>query len=216
MFAGDTSRWMSPSGGAVRTALLVRVMQPRGRGTGDRQHVLERDQLVAPADRSEERPRILTVDVLHREEVLAVVATDVGDRHDVVVMERRGDPRLVEEHRDVALIARRVGADPLEHDMALEPFDPDSPREQHLRHPAVCEVLDDLVASESLHSTGVRAHEPTVRSSSRRRQAPGNTVECRRESAVDRPYGGSRCFAIEKLSRAPARKQRDATIRGSA
>ena len=86
--------------------------------------------------------------VLHREEVLAAVLADVVDLHDVLVMEARRDARLVEEHLDEALILRVLGADSLDHDVALEAFDAVRAREQHVGHAAGGQVAQDRVPPE--------------------------------------------------------------------
>ncbi|MCX5742949.1 MAG: hypothetical protein NT062_10685 [Proteobacteria bacterium] len=63
-------------------------------------------------------------------------------------MERRREPRLVEEHLDEVRVTRLVLVDPLEHDVALEALDPRRAREQHVGHPATREVSDELVPTE--------------------------------------------------------------------
>jgi len=75
------------------------------------------------------------MDVFHRDEVLAVHLTDVVHLHDVLVMKGGDHARLVEEHPDEPRIARELGADPLEHHVALEALDAVAPREQDVRHP---------------------------------------------------------------------------------
>ena len=97
----------------------------------------------------QQRADVLAVDVLHRDEVLAGRLADVVDLHDVLVMQRGGDARLVEEHPDEALIPRVLGADPLEHDVALEAFDAVASPEQDVRHPARRQVLQHHVSSET-------------------------------------------------------------------
>ena len=151
----------------VGGALLVRVVEP-GRGGGhDRQHVLERHLRVLLADAGQERAGVLAVHVLHREEVLAALLADVVDLDDVVVVQRGREPRLVQEHLDVALVARLLGADPLDHHVALEPLDAGRAREQHVGHAALREVLDHLVAAERAGRGGANeasggAHAITV------------------------------------------------------
>ena len=60
---------------------------------------------------TDDRAQVLAVDVLHRDEVLAVDLTDVEDLDDVRVRERRRDARLVQEHLDerAVLVHRRAG-----------------------------------------------------------------------------------------------------------
>ena len=88
------------------------------------------------------------MEVLHREEVLAARLADVVDLDDVRVVQVRGEPRLVEEHVDEALILRVFGADPLQHHVALEPLDPIRPCEQHVGHTARRQVLEHDIPSQ--------------------------------------------------------------------
>src|SRR5262249_33082754 len=59
-----------------------------------------------------------------------------------------GEARLVEEHLDDVRIARSLDVDLLDDDVALEAFDAGRAREQHLRHAAARQMLDDLVTTE--------------------------------------------------------------------
>ena len=101
-------------------------------------------------DRREQLAQILAVDVLHREEVLAArlrrcrrparCSGDAGSRRRAP---RRGTS-------DEALIFRVLGADPLEHDVALEAFDAVGATEQDVGHAARREMLQDGVPPQSL------------------------------------------------------------------
>jgi hypothetical protein len=70
------------------------------------------------------------VDVLHREVRLAVVFADVVDLDDVVVMQCGGEARFREEHLDERFVAFLFRADPLDHEVAFEAFEPTRAREQ--------------------------------------------------------------------------------------
>jgi len=50
------------------------------------------------------------VQVLHREEQAGLVLPDVVDLDDVLVMERGGEPRFLDEHRVELAIARERGS----------------------------------------------------------------------------------------------------------
>ena len=104
----------------VRAALFVRVVKARCRATDDRDRVLDRNLLVVLGRVDEQAARVLAVHVLHREEVLAGVLADVVDLDDVVVMQRGSEPRLVEEHLDVARLLEQLGVDALDDDVTLE------------------------------------------------------------------------------------------------
>src|SRR5262245_57559831 len=82
----------------------------------------------------QDRADILAVDVLHRDEVISARLTDIVDLDDVLVMKVRYDPRLIEKHSDEALVLCLLRPDPLEHDMALEAFNPVSAAEEDIRH----------------------------------------------------------------------------------
>ena len=63
------------------------------------------------ARRANEARERLALDVVHDEEELALVGDDVERRHDVRVLDARGEARLVEEHRDeLGILARTAGA----------------------------------------------------------------------------------------------------------
>ena len=129
---------------AVVVALLVRVVQTGRRGRHDRAHVLERHVRLAFADCRSSFRSVLAVDVLHREEVLAVRLADVVTPARCCWWCRpRREPRLVEEHRDEALVSRVLGADPLEHDVPLEALDPVGAAEQDLGHAARREMFEN-------------------------------------------------------------------------
>ena len=121
---------------AVGADALVRVVQARAQAGDQRQRRIERDSAVALLCLCGEVVEILAMDVLHREEELAVVDADVVDLRDVRVLQRRGEPRFVDEHRDEAAVARELRQDPFDHDQLLEAFDPDRARQIELGHAA--------------------------------------------------------------------------------
>ena len=76
------------------------------------------------------------------------------------MIERRDQPRLVEEHPHEPLVRRLVREDPLEHDELGEALDAVGAREEQLRHPAGAERLQQRVPPEppaDLHG-GVEVH----------------------------------------------------------
>ena len=89
------------------------------------------------------------MEVFHRDEVLALGFPDVVHLHDVLVMQVRGDPRLVEEHADEALILGVLGPNPLEHDVALEAFNAVGPPDEDVRHSSRRQVLEHHVATQT-------------------------------------------------------------------
>jgi hypothetical protein len=63
------------------------------------------------------------VHVLHREEQLGFLFTEIEDLHDVRMLERRDEPRFVEEQGTHLGLVRQVRQDPLDHEALLEPGD---------------------------------------------------------------------------------------------
>ena len=118
------------------------MMQPRARAADDHHGQLERHGPAAPAQRGlEDRAGVLAVHVLHRHEVRAVGLVHLVDLRDVLVIERGGELRLVEEHRDEALILSALSQDCLQHHVALERAQAGGAREiDSARSPAGSEV----------------------------------------------------------------------------
>ncbi len=132
---------------AVRVAQLVRV----GEALAD----LERDvdaRLAAGTACSSSCSdsaiglEVRAVDVLHDDEVGVVADADVEDLDAVRVRELRGEARLVEEHRDELLLLGQVRKDALDRDLLAKPLEPLALCEEHLRHAARLELLDDAIA----------------------------------------------------------------------
>ena len=81
--------------------------------------------------------------ILHRDEVLAVVLADLVDRHDARVIQRRQRLRFVAQRA-----LRGVASQQLQRDVALERR---ISREEDLTHPAVAEQAHDLIAADRVH-----------------------------------------------------------------
>ena len=138
-----------PQGLTVAALALVGVVQPRRRADRHRQPELERDLDLLLRAVLEQRPRGVTVDVLHRVEELAVGLTDVVDLRDVGVVEPGGEASLVEEHPHELRVAAALAGDDLQYRVALERADADRARQVDLGHAAGREVAHDLVATEA-------------------------------------------------------------------
>ena len=118
-------------------------MQPGAQADRDVERVLE-VELVAR--RAMEDPRqVLAVDVLHREEVFAVLEPDVVDLRDVGVVETRDQAGLVEQHPHEPLVGRLVGQDPLERARSSRARVDGA---EHLRHRALVKTLVESVRAE--------------------------------------------------------------------
>ena len=89
----------------------------------------------------------------HHEQAERVVLTEVDDRADVVVRERRGEPRLAVEHLADLRVRRDRALDELERERLAERLVADA---QHAAHAAAAELaLDDVAAADQV--AGARA-----------------------------------------------------------
>ena len=91
---------------------------------------------------------VVPAQVLHRDEVLVVDVADVVDLHDVRVIERRSDARLVEEHAHELGILRAVAEDALDDEILLEPLDRLRTGQEDLGHAARRQAGDKLVLAK--------------------------------------------------------------------
>jgi hypothetical protein len=96
----------------------------------------------------EQRAQVLAVHVLHRQEVDAGLLADLEHLRDVVVVERGGQPGLVEEHLHRGRILCALGRDHLEHDVALEAANAGRARHVDPRHASGRQRRQDLVLAE--------------------------------------------------------------------
>ena len=94
------------------------------------------------------RGQVAADDVLLGHEVLAAHHAEVEHRHDVRVDQAGLHPRLVDELRDRLLLARQLGAQPLEDEVAREALDAGRLGDEELGHPALAQAVDQLVAPE--------------------------------------------------------------------
>ena len=101
-----------------------------------------------PAIAAEHVTKVFAVHVLHRVEVRARELSDVVNLRDVRMLELRGEPRLVEEHRDELRVLREVRQDALDADELLEAAVTVKPREKDLGHATRRELRDELVAAK--------------------------------------------------------------------
>ena len=95
---------------------LVRRVQPHEDVGDDPRGDGRRGPPGARAQAREEQVQRLAVDVLHRQQQLALGHLHVEGGDDVGVGEARGDARLVEEHRHELRVVREPGLQPLHRD----------------------------------------------------------------------------------------------------
>ena len=146
---------------AVGCAALVGVVQRRRDRVRDLHGVIDREPFADAPGALDRGVEVLAVDVLHREEVRVVDLAEIVDMRDVRVIERGGEPRLVEEQPHELRILGELRQDLLEHDELLEALGPDGAREKQLGHPTSRQLAQDLVRAQaqSLGSlTGGRPH----------------------------------------------------------
>ena len=126
----------------------MRVLEP-GRRPGDHgQRQLERDARPRAPGLGEQRTEVLSVNVLHRQEVDAGVLADLEDLRNVLMVQRGSEPRLIEEHLDGGRVVRPLRQDHLQDDVPLEATDPDGATDVDPRHPTRSDGSENLVLPE--------------------------------------------------------------------
>jgi hypothetical protein len=116
---GETSRWTSPSGVPSASLEAMGVGQGAGGVGAD-----PRDQGWRQAighHLGHELAGVDAVDVLHRDEEVAVDLPELVDVDDVRVGQARGQPRLRQEHLHEVGRLGQVREDALDRDPAIEP-----------------------------------------------------------------------------------------------
>ena len=116
MFDGDTSRWMIRSGRPRESTAECAACSARADLGRDVRGVLRRDRLLLRAAALEHGAHVLAVDMLHRDEVLAVRARELVDARDVAVAQHARDLRLVDEHLDEVVVLGEVREHALDRD----------------------------------------------------------------------------------------------------
>ena len=93
----------------------------------------------------------LSFDETHRKVVLALVLSDLDDRHDSGMVKVGGGLGLSVETYDVGLVGKLSGEDHLERNGAVEPH---LPGLEHDAHAAASDLADDLVIAEVANAGG--------------------------------------------------------------
>src|SRR5262249_14098352 len=132
-----------------RTSELMGVVKRLRRIADHLRCVRRREWLLSLHPTPLDRREVLARDVLHRDEVVVGLATEVVDLDDVRVAQLRASPSLVEEHFDEGLLLTEMREDLLDDDEAREPGKPALARKPDLGHAAGRDLLDQDVATEA-------------------------------------------------------------------
>jgi hypothetical protein len=128
---------------------LVGGVEPTG-AVGDDLGGAQRRQALAAlaALGADDRGHRLALEVLHRDEVRAVLLAQVVDIDDVRVPDLGGDAGLLEERLGQGLLGGQPRVDGLHHHQLLEGLGPALPGQVDLGHAALADPRDQLVAPE--------------------------------------------------------------------
>ena len=143
---------------AVGVDELVRRVQALRRRRDDVRREARGELAAVVPGRAEQQRERLAAHVVHREEVPTVVDVDLVDRHDVRVVDGRGDARLVEEHLDERRLTTKVRVDDLQREQSLEAAEPAGAPEVERGHRPLSELAQHPVAPDArgeLASAGV-------------------------------------------------------------
>ena len=103
---------------------------------------------LGPFGLLEDRGQGFSLHQLHGQEVFILRAADLGNAHDIRVVEQGGDARLVEKHVDEVGLRSQMGQDLLHHHQGLEPGQLALTGQVHLGHTTDGEAGKQLVAAE--------------------------------------------------------------------
>ena len=98
----------------------------------------------------EDGAQVLAVDVLHRDEVLAVRARELVDARDVAVAQQAGDLGLVDQHLDEVVVLGEVGEHALDRDQVGVTAGVEGLGPVDLGHPAERDAVEQVVPAELL------------------------------------------------------------------
>ena len=125
---------------------LVGVGDPFADLHDDVERVRDGDPLADPPAPVEDRLEVDAVDELHDDEVRVLGVPDVEHLHDVRVLERERQPRLVQEHGHELLVLGQRREDALDGDVLLEPAHRLGDATENLRHAAGGHPLGDAIS----------------------------------------------------------------------
>ncbi len=136
--------------------------------------------------RSPDPAQAVAVHVLHRDEVRALVLTQLEDLHEVRVREQGRHPRLVQEHLDRCVILGEEGQDPLHHHDLGEPSRASRHGKEDFAHSSGAQQVHQLVAPDP-----ITAHlRPTIDQTADLRRKPPAHVGAPTAAAMQRGEAG--------------------------
>ena len=127
---------------AVDQSTRVQRFERRERGEGNRHGLVERQRSAF-----EPRGQRLALEILHRDEEIPVLFTDVVELADIGMADRRRRPRLPPQ----PLGRIRIGGGAPDHLQRDGPSQPRIPRRIHDAHPALAERARYLVMPDGFH-----------------------------------------------------------------
>ncbi len=138
-----------PEGGPFSIGQFVRGVGSVCRVGDDTHHHIGGDRRPLPLCHHLEFSECAAMNVLHGNEVGAVVLSELEDADDVRVGELRDDARLALEHRQELRIVGQVREDALDHHDAFEICEATLTGEKDLRHPSRRETGDEVVLAKA-------------------------------------------------------------------
>jgi hypothetical protein len=140
--------------GSVVIGELVGVVES-GQGIGDDAQLGADGEHVPVPQPGADATERLSVQVLHDDEVLAIVLAHFVRLHDVRVIEARGEARLVEEHTEQIRFFGEPAPRLLHDDELVETCQSLGDRQIHPRHAAPTDLRDEAVLPEPLRPVSV-------------------------------------------------------------
>ena len=132
----------------VEADLLVRVVEARGDAHDHVERVLHRHAPARRAERLAHAAHVLAVEVLHGDEGATVGLAHVVHLRQVGVIQRRRDPRLVEEHPHEVGVGGELREDALDDADLLHAGDAGGASHPDLGHAADGDLLEELIFAE--------------------------------------------------------------------
>ena len=136
-----------------REARHVRRVQALERVTHDARDHRKRRQVAGLSGSTQQRRETFAMNVFHDHQQLALLGDHVERSDDVGMVDRRGEPRLVEEHGHELALERELRVQALDGHELGKPCGPEHAPEVHRRHAARGELgVDSIAAYRAVHA----------------------------------------------------------------